>query len=208
MSAKFPGLQVDECAVNGAQVDDLLEGGDMQIQTCFPEPEPLKTLIVITMGGNDVVEWPSQGLSQAEAEADADVIAATFRDAVTWLKDPVNFPNGSYVIFAGVYEYTDGTGDLDSCPTAGLIGLSGEYFAGALALSKLNEQYMQIAVDTGSDMIFTLSDFCGHGYHRDDPNNVCYVGPDADPWFDISCIHPTPAGHARLAEMFSLVVDE
>lgn len=208
MTAKFPGLQVDECAVNGAKVDDLMAGGDMQIQSCFPAPEPLKTLVVITIGGNDITDWPSGDFSQAEAEADAEVIAQTFHEAVTWLKDPVNFPNGSYVVFAGVYEFTDGTGDLDSCPTAGLIGLSGEYFEGALALSKLNELYMQTAVETGSDMIFLLSDFCGHGYNKDDPDNFCYVGPDAEQWFDITCIHPTPAGHGRMAEMFELTIEE
>jgi lysozyme family protein len=85
--------------------------------------------------------------------------------------------------------------------------LSGEYIQGATALAKLNELYMEIAVDTGSDMIFTLEEFCGHGYRRDNMNSPCYI-PDAEQYFDISCIHPTPAGHHRIAEMFELLVDE
>ena len=44
-----------------------------------------------------------------------------------WLKDPVNFPNGSFVVFANIYEYTDLMANLDACPTAGLIGLSGTW---------------------------------------------------------------------------------
>ncbi len=208
LTQKFPGLVVDECAVNGARVGDLLMG-DMQIAECFPGPEPRKTLVVMTMGGNDYRRWPEDMLSQAEAEADAVAIAATFREAIEWFyADPARFPNGVYVIFANNYEYTDGTADLDSCPAASLIGLGGEYIQGATALSKLNELYMEIAVDTGSDMVFMLEEFCGHGYRRDEPGSPCYRGPNAELWFDVSCIHPTPPGHHHLAEMFGAVVDE
>ena len=208
MAAAFPGVVVEECAVNGARVRDLLEGGDMQIQDCFPGVEDRTTLVVLTMGGNDVIQWPQDGLTQQEAEADAADIGARFRTAMEWFSDASRFPNGVYVIFAGVYEYTDGTGELGSCPTAGLIGLGGDYLAGAPALARLNELYMQTAVELGFDMIFLLDEFCGHGYRRDDENSTCYVGPDAEQYFDISCIHPTPAGHARIAEMFQAVVDE
>ena len=70
------------------------------------------------------------------------------------------------------------------------------------------EQYMSVAVQTQSDMLFLLESFCGHGYKREDPTSVCYRGPDAELWFDISCIHPNPTGHQVIADMFMNVVLE
>jgi hypothetical protein len=67
---------------------------------------------------------------------------------------------------------------------------------------------MKVAVDTGRDMIFKLEEFCGHGWRRDDTNLTCYRGPDAELWFDITCIHPTPLGHHALAGMFQAVIEE
>jgi lysophospholipase L1-like esterase len=207
VQAKWPGVTVESCAVNGARTGDFFSG-DNQIADCFPGPEPKRTLIVITMGGNDLANMASNKMGANEANAEADVVVGEMRAAVEWLKDPVNFPNGSYVVFANVYEYTDLTADLSSCPTANLIGLSGEYMTGVAALTKLREGYMKIAVDTGSDMLFMGESFCGHGYRAGDTAGQCYRGPNTPNWFDISCIHPTPAGHAVIADEFMAIIDE
>src|SRR5206468_8946026 len=104
--------------------------------------------------------------------------AQLMRDAILWLKDPTRFPNGSYVVFGNVYEYTDATGDMASCPAASLSGFSGTWAQGTNAVTHFQEQYMKIAVDTKSDMVFMLENFCGHGYHHDDPKSQCYRGPN------------------------------
>ena len=70
------------------------------------------------------------------------------------------------------------------------------------------EQYMSIAVETQSDIVFMLEHFCGHGWNHDNPAARCYLGPDTERWFDFTCIHPNPAGHAVLADMFEAVVNE
>ena len=57
-------------------------------------------------------------------------------------------------------------------------------------------------------MIFALEAFCGHGFNHDDPTAPCYRGPTAPRWFDATCIHPNPLGHANLADMFFAVVEE
>ena len=59
----------------------------------------------------------------------------------------------------------------------------------------------------GADMVFMLETFCGHGFNRDLEDGRCYRGPDADLWFDLSCIHPNPTGHAATAEMFLSVIE-
>ncbi len=203
LTAKFPGLEVVECADNGARMDDL-QG---QLDRCFPATEPLTTLVVMTMGGNDVAAWAGDKLPQTAAEAEAVAVASELRNAVGTLKDAAKFPAGAFFVFANVYEYTDGSGDLDACPTAGLAGLSGNYIEGATALARLQELMMEIAVDTQSDMVLMGEEFCGHGYKRD-LQNTCYRGPDAENWFDFTCIHPTPTGHGVIADLFELVIDE
>ena len=70
------------------------------------------------------------------------------------------------------------------------------------------EEFMSVAVDTQTDMMFLLEHFCGHGYQRDDPNGRCYRGPDAELWFDLTCIHPNATGHTAMAEMFTDIIVE
>jgi len=205
LQAKFGMIDVQSCAENGARTDDLMP---TQIPKCFPAPEPKKTLVIMTDGGNDEAAWAKDGLTAEQAMAESDKAVQLMREAIQWLKDPVNFPNGSFVVFGNVYDPTDGTGNLDACVGAQFIGLTGDHLEIASAVVHLEETYMQIAVDTKSDMTFMLEQFCGHGFHNDDPANPCYRGPDTPRWFDISCIHPTPEGHAMLAKMFQATVDE
>ena len=109
-----------------------------------------------------------------------------------------------------MYEYTDATGDIASCAGATLSGL--DRWDRPRDLARLvvwaNEQFMSVAVETRADMILMLEHFCGHGFRRDDPRSPCYRGPGAAPWFDLTCIHPNPAGHAAIANMMMSVVGE
>jgi lysophospholipase L1-like esterase len=73
---------------------------------------------------------------------------------------------------------------------------------------RYNEAFVEIAVDTQTDIIFLQEEFCGHGFNAANPEAPCYRGPDTEVWFDFTCIHPNPAGHARMAEMFEALVAE
>lgn len=204
--AQWPSIEVTSCAVNGAQTDDFF-AGDKQIPKCFPAAEQKKTLVVITMGGNDIAGMAKDKLSASAASAEADKVLANMKQAVEWLKDPTNFPNGSWVVFANIYEYTDLTANLGSCPTGNLIGLTGEWIAGTAMLVKLREGYMKIAVDAQADMIFLGEHFCGHGYNYADTKQQCYI-PNSSNWFDLTCIHPTPEGHKQVADLFWKTITE
>ncbi len=206
MKKKFgQNLEVADCAKWGARDGDLAG----QIQKCFPTtPEPKKTLTVFTMGGNDLADMAKNHLDVTAATAQADQAIADTRSAVEWLKDPKNFPNGSYVVFANVYEYTDLSANLDSCPLASTAGLSGTWQTGVSILTHVDEQYMKIAVDTQSDMIFMEESFCGHGYENTDKSLQCYRGPNTERWFDLTCIHPTPKGHSVIADLFTKTIEE
>ena len=201
-------LEVQNCAKWGARTDDLLEG-KREIAECFPDGgDDRTTLVVMTIGGNDLANWASNRLGVDEALAAADEAAAYLDDALAWFREPERFPNGVHVIVGNPYEYTDATGDVSSCLAAGFAGLEGNWIEGAPAVIHLHERYMEMAVRHGTDIVFLLEAFCGHGYHRDDPESQCYHGPNAELWFDFTCIHPNPAGHAVIAQMFEAVVAE
>lgn len=202
------------CAKWGARTDDLLAPG-YQIEDCFPpEVRDQRTLVIMTMGGNDVnsmTQHAIDGATEEELWAQAMDFVALQRSAVQWLKDPTNFPNGAFVVFANNYEFTDGTGDVMSCDVSGLAGFDQPIPAPDQLTDMvvwINEQYMSIAVDYQADMIFLLEAFCGHGFSADDPSAPCYRGPGAETWFDLTCIHPTPTGHEQIADMFTAVIDE
>lgn len=201
------------CAQWGARADDLAA----QITDCFPQPTlDKKTLVFITAGMNDFSAIAKDGIdgatSIADLQIDAQQAVGLMRNAVEWFyEDPSKFPNGVFVVFANTYEYTDGTGSLGSCPGAGLAGFDGEWpMPSALMgiLASMNEQYMSIAHDTQTDMIFLQELFCGRGFNHDNPEAPCYRGTGNENWFDLTCLHPTAAGHAQLADMFMAIVDE
>jgi hypothetical protein len=202
LTQRFPGAAVKNCSVQGARNNDFLEN-DNQIAACFPSgTDPLRTLVVITMGGNDIASYAKDHMPVDQALAEADLMLQQFRDAITWLKDPAHFPNGSFVVFANVYEFTDTSGQLDSCSLASAFGFSGTWLEGGAVLTHINEQYMKIAVDSDSDMIFMAEHFCGHGFRKDDAALQCYRGPNTPAYFDVTCIHPNAEGAGVIAGLF------
>jgi lysophospholipase L1-like esterase len=207
LEKKFGSLEKKSCANWGAETNDLL-ANDKQLEQCFPNAtEPKRTLVVMTVGGNDVHSWAKDKVTSAQAMTEAQTAADNLRAAVDWLKAPGRFPNGVFVVFANVYEYTDTSGDLSSCPTASLAGMSGKWTEGTEAVVKLQEQYMKVAVDTKTDMMFMLEHFCGHGWNADDASLQCYRGANAPRWIDATCIHPNPDGHDQIATQFLKIID-
>lgn len=213
LEARFgTGLEIENCSAWGARTDDLLEPPHQQIHECFPGPESKRTLVIMTIGGNDiaaVTKRGAEGAPLAETQAMVEDFVLKMRQAVEWFRsDPARFPNGVFVIFGNLYEFTDGTGDVTSCPAAGLAGFDQPWPDAEPLVLWAQEQYMRIAVDTQTDLIFLLEHFCGHGFKHDDPTNRCYRGPNTERWFDLTCIHPNPTGHAQIADMFMAVVNE
>lgn len=202
---------VENYAKFGARTDDLLTAEQGQFRLAFPDVEPLTTLVVFTIGGNDVFRWAEdfgRGKPQEDIDAMVERAITDLRNAMDWLMEPGRFPNGVYVIFSNAYEFTDGTGDVTACGLASTIGLREPWPEGRGPLRRFAEAYMEIAVETQTDMVFLLESFCGHGLLAADETGPCYLGPETEVWFDVSCIHPNPAGHQQIADMVLAVVDE
>ncbi len=196
------------CAKYGARADDLMRDND-QVLDCLPEDQREKTtLVVLTMGSNDLSalakDFSEGAKTHDQLWEQTEETMQLLREAVEWMVEPGRFPNGIYVVFTNQYEFTDATGDVTACPMAGLAG-----FEDAVTDPMLEEmviwsmeQYMSIATETGTDMLFLLESFCGHGFNHDDATGRCYRGAGTELWFDLTCIHPNPTGHAELGEMF------
>ncbi len=207
LKQKFPGVEIVDCSKDGAKTDDFIGGGN-QLPQCFPGVEQKRTLNIITMGGNNLRDMAQGKMGPTEYQPLVDQTLTEHRAALEWLTDPSRFPNGSYVIFGNVYEYTDTSTDMSSCALASAVGLSGTWQPGAGAIIQLAEGYMKMAVETKTDMVFMLENFCGHGFRRDDATLQCYRGPGAELYFDPTCIHPSDAGATALANLFNNVVNE
>lgn len=203
------------CARWGGRNDDIAPSVGNQLADCFPEETlGLRTLVVITSGGNDISALAQDAIDGVPIEdlwTTTEAFVALEREALEWLKTPDRFPNGVYVVFANIYEFTDGTADVMSCDVSGLAGFD-QPVPNPQELTELilwaNEQYMSIAVDTDTDMLFLLETFCGHGFGNEDPESPCYRGPGTPRWFDLTCIHPNPEGHGVIAENFMSIVSE
>ncbi len=202
------------CAEWGARNDDLTPPGT-QLEDCFPEDvRQARTLVVMTSGGNDISSLAQDaiaGIPIEELWTITEEFVQLERDAVEWLVAPGRFPNGVFVVFANIYEFTDGTSDVQSCDVSGLAGFE-DPVPNPMELTELivwaNEQYMSVAVDTGTDMYLMLETFCGHGFNHDDPTAPCYRGPDTPLYFDLTCIHPNPMGHGVISDDFMSIVLE
>lgn len=205
------------CAKFGARTDDMTDPPHQQLITCNPPEERSKTtLIVMTVGGNDIFAWAQDlvdGVPIEQLWLDAEKAVTDLEESIHWaVDDPATFPNGVFVVFANTFEFTDldSASDLATCPGAGIISMDwGLVHPDFLELATwFTTEYMRIAVETGTDMIFFGEAACGHGYMKDDPEGRCYKGPDASLWLDITCMHPGAAGHAGIADLFMAVIDE
>ncbi|MEM6294702.1 MAG: SGNH/GDSL hydrolase family protein [Myxococcota bacterium] len=200
------------CAKWGARTDDLIAGN--QISDCYPEDSrDLQTLTIITMGGNDLSKIAQESGEGAPPEVSWEIAESAvthMRESMEWLKDAENFPNGHHVVFANVYEFTDGTGEVESCQLSGLAGFEPLTSIGdaLLVIGWIEDQYARIAQETGSDFVFMFEEFQGHGFRSTDPEAPGYRGPGNENWFDLTCIHPTPTGHGAIAEMFLATISE
>lgn len=203
-------IEIANCSEFGARTDDYLP---TQIPACFADIQEKRTLVISTMGGNDTFAAATEVMETGDVDAAAAVLEVAVehqRDAMRWFRDneDVMFPAGVHVITGNIYEFTDATGDMGSCPLATNLGFGGVIPEIRDAYLYINEAFLEISVETQTDSTFMLENFCGHGFFAGDPDNECYRGPEAQTWFDPTCIHPNTEGHAAVAQMFLDVIEE
>ena len=96
-----------------------------------------------------------------------------------------------------------------SCPGADWFGFGAIDTTHIDALTRrAMGDYLQMAVDTQTDMSLMREGFCDHGFNAGDASAPCYRGTSAPVWFDETCIHPNARGNAAIADMVMSVIEE
>ncbi|MFT7579969.1 MAG: lysophospholipase L1-like esterase [Myxococcota bacterium] len=194
-------IAFENCAVGGS-VNANLQG---QINTCFPGVESARTLVVFTSGGNDVANMAFNDVNLATGVNSVDAMIGYLDSALAVFDDTTKFPAGVFVVLADVYEYTDATAVLQSCPLATFAGFPGVW-ADALGIFRyLTAEYVRTTTKYGRDMIFMQETFCGHGHNKDSPDGPCHEVA-GELWFGRDCLHPNDMGHKAIADLFYRVV--
>lgn len=133
------------CARWGARAKDLL-AGDMQIASCFPAPSlSERTLVVIAVGANDFSVLATEaagGATPAELQTSIDDSMASLRATVDWLVTPGRLPNGVFVVIANPLDFTDGSGDVSTCPGAAAAGINDDYTPVLDLIAGANEEIL------------------------------------------------------------------
>lgn len=195
--ARFGDLEALNVARDGATTTSLIAGQLPAVEAAWGDVVTGQTLVVITIGGNDLTDALFSGGDPDEA---ADTIVANLEQIVDFFHDPARFPDGSFVSITNVYEPTDGTGQVEEC----FFGL--DLSSVIPTFERLAADSLALAQDQGWAWVDLRGHFLGHGFRHDEQ------GPwtdEADPtlWFQDDCIHPNSRGHHEIRRLFLAALD-
>ena len=182
-------VPVVNVAVGGATTANLA-GQVTNLKTRLPAPVAGHSIIVVTIGGNDLMRFT--GIATIEQK---------LRAFITSLQDPAWFPDGTTILLANVYDPSDGVGSAPQC----FNGFDASSLTGQLPT--WGEHYATLAKELGVGIVDSLGHFRGHGFHYDDTSNQYYQSTDATLWFANDCIHPNERGHSELRRLFYEALD-
>ncbi|MEM9191631.1 MAG: SGNH/GDSL hydrolase family protein [Myxococcota bacterium] len=188
-----------DIAVSGARTANL--AGQLQrLQNELTFPAAGHTVVVGTIGGNDVAGLVAGG---DPAGAPLDDALANIRGFVGFFQDPANFPDGTSIYLANVYDPSDGVGQHPSC----FFGLPLSRLTDALPVWSM--RYVELGTELGFSVVDILGFFRGHGYYFDDMMNEFYDMDDPTFWWagGGDCLHPNDRGHHEMRRVFFEAMD-
>lgn len=198
LRAQWPGLDVVDVSFGGATTSTLLSRQIPRLEEQLPGPVQGESIVVFTIGGNDMQGAMVQLVTDGQIAADA--IVATLIDNLTatldHFADRERYPDGVTVWFTNVYDPTDDVGQADEC----FLGLDINPLREALFPG--NDAMRQLAEQRGVAVLDLYSRFQGHGVYHYDRENPSYNADDPSRWFAPDCIHPNDRGHHEIRRMF------
>lgn len=195
-------VEILNYAVGGARTEHVRDEQIPRIDTSSTK----KTLVMFTIGGNDALQVIGEDVAASLAHMTAKI--ENLRDILEWLADPAHFPGGVYVVFANLYDPTDGEGDFTHC---GIGAAYSDWPAVDELATTVNGWYRDLADEFGFDVLDAHELFLGHGWNSNDAASpyYCHACDPACPcarWLDFTCIHPNSDGHTALADFFFQIV--
>lgn len=184
-------------AVGGATTSSMVRTQIPALHSRFPAPVVGHSIVVITIGGNDL-----QGaiVGGNPTGAPLTTAIANLRTTIEALQDPVTFPDGTSIYVMDVYDPSDGTGRISGC----FFGLTLTEFIPALDVWR--EQYIALGTELGFAVVDALGHFHGHGKNFAQTDGPYYDAADPTGWF-YDCIHPNDLGHNQVRRLFFEAID-
>jgi lysophospholipase L1-like esterase len=199
-------VPVLDVAVGGATTSTMRSNQIPSLRTRLPPPVMGHSIVVITIGGNDLQAVIASGGDPAGAPLDTAV--QNIRTVITYLRDPANFPDGTSIYLAAVYDPSDGEGQIsmsqDHSAMTCFFGLSLPAFIPAL--DAWRARYIGLGQELHFSVIDALGYFHGHGHNYMHTDNPYYHADDPTYWF-YDCIHPNDRGHHELRRIFYEAID-
>lgn len=196
---KYPGIQISDRSYPGATSDDL----ESQV-AAVPINYGGSTLVVISIGGNDLMDNYQALLDPAQTKALADTVEKNVAKVVDHFKDTTKYPHPTYFIIFTIYDPTDGMADIpenaevvDTCKSfkafAPLVGkqvlASFAVYNGAL-ITMAGKQQLMIGDNH--------SRFLGHAFNYNNKASLFYDAANPTLWLQKDCIHPNVLGHHEI----------
>jgi len=193
------GFDVVDVAQGGATTDDLVARQLPALSGELGDSVSGETVVIMTIGGNDMQGSILPILQANDQDATADAIIGDVADnmhtTLDYFDDSDRFPDGVFVYFANVYEPSDGVGQ-SNC----FFGI--DYSTIMRYFVQANGTMREIAEERGAAMVDLRGHFLGHGMFNDDEDNDAYDEVDPTRWFESDCQHPNDRGHHEIRRLF------
>lgn len=189
--------EVIDVSMGGATTDTLFNNQLPQLEGELEFPAAGETIVVFTIGGNDLQRALLPG---SNASSVANQALENFGDILGWLQNPSRFPDGVFIYATNVYEPTDGVGQTPGC----FMGI--DFSDKMETFDNFNADLRALGESEGVAILDLRGHFLGHGFHADADTLDAYDAEDPTEWFASDCIHPNNRGHHEVRRLFDAAI--
>ncbi|MEE8453070.1 MAG: SGNH/GDSL hydrolase family protein [Thermoguttaceae bacterium] len=204
LSAVLPNLEIENIAISGSTSLHHLQHVQTKLQ---PQDADVFGLIVMTVGGNDIIHDYGRRPPREGA-----MYGATLEQARPWIEayelrlgkivDRIEecFPGGCQIFLGDIYDPTDGVGDAHN---AGLPA-----WPDGLAIHRAyNKIIHRCAAERASVHLVRLYDeFLGHGIHCTQARHEHYRPKDPHYWYASNLEDPNERGFDAVRRLFLIEI--
>jgi lysophospholipase L1-like esterase len=170
-------------------------------------PDVNQTIIVITLGGNDLIHpytcgTPHDCQEYCSTLAQATPFSANYKTRmVALINELKSDAKGNVSVFlANIYDPTDLVGDIQN---ANVSGNHLPAWPGGLdVLALYNSTIADIATTTGATVVDMHAAMLGHGIHYNDTSNMYYDAADPTYWYCANLEDPNDRGYNAIRGVF------
>ena len=161
------------------------------IDALWPEPEIAagRTLVTITIGGNDLLTLAASPDPLGAAPTFLPALSARLSRCLERLQTLYNKP---LIVLGNIYDPTDGTGVMQS---------GNDLSVGMPLLAAVNRLLAEIAAKHDVRLADTHARFLGHGVRHADRAFTHYHGEDPSGWYVLD-IEPNARGSSEIRRLF------